>query len=448
MDQKVHIERYKMVNSKYTPLFKEVTTPVVDYPSFETKSCRIVCDPVEKETSLCMIKITAASAVEKTPADALERVMEEQLIKCVSNVSIVLTEKPDDDAILTGYNPSVNKMLVKVDTLERVPNGQNGYDFIIDISDESKYDRVYAPGTEPGTGCFTMSPIEAFYCDKFYISAIQINGTMTKWLEEDQIAPLLKWRERLIKEWDEFYKVNTEETDQYGQWITKETSPNYIFASVVPVAQTLAVTPTPIWTDFNVAIEMGFPIPTKTLVSGDPTLDVVELKDIVPNNDTVEVNQDVELTIKFTPVESSNPPSYVDSFNWNLINDLKNNRKALIKVTEVYHENYKELGLDTARFYIFTFCNIQILQGTIPFTIWHNGTTDEYGIFSKEKVYYKITDAKVRHFNEINVIKRIDAILNTEQFTYKIYVGDASTMTTTTSVTKQELVVNNTCGCK
>lgn len=447
MDQKVHIERYKMVNSKYTPLFKEVTTPVVDYPSFETKNCRIVCDPVEKETSLCMVKITAASAVEKTPADALERVMEEQLIKCVSNVSIVLTEKPDDNAILTGYNPSVNKMLVKVDTLERVPNDQNGYDFIIDISDESKYDRVYAPGTEPGTGCFTMSPIEAFYCDKFYISAIQINGTMTKYLEENQIAPLLKWREKLIKEWDDFYKVNTEETDQYGQWITKETSPNYIFASVVPVAQTLAVTPVPIWTDFNVDIRMGFPTPKKTLISGDPTLDELGISYIDAPKE-IPQTMDGEIVIHFDNTESSNPPSYSNNFRWELIDDLKNNRKALIRVTEVYHENYKELGLDTARFYIFTFCNIQILQGTIPFTIWHNGTTDEYGIFSKEKVYYKITDAKVRHFNEINVIKRIDGILNTEQFTYKIYVGDASTMTTTTSVTKQELVVNNTCGCK
>lgn len=447
MDQKVHIERYKMVNSKYTPLFKEVTTPVVDYPSFETKNCRIVCDPVEKETSLCMIKITAASAIEKTPADVLERVMEEQMIKCVSNVSIVLTEKPDDDAILTGYTPSVNKMLVKVDTLERVPNGQNGYDFVIDISDESKYVRVYAPGTEPGTGCFTMTPIEAFYCDKFYISAIQINGTMTKYLEENQIAPLLKWRERLIKEWDEFYKVNTAETDQYGQWITKEASPNYIFASVIPVAQTLAVTPVPIWTDFNVDIQMGFPIPQKTLVSGDPTLDEFGISYVEAPKEIPET-MDGEIIIHFDNTESSNPPSYSNSFRWELMDDLKNNRRALIRVTEVYHENYRELGLDTARFYIFTFCNIQILQGTIPFTIWHNGTTDEYGIFSKEKVYYKITDAKVRHFNEINVIKRIDAILNTEQFTYKIYVGDASTMTTTTSVTKQELVVNNTCGCK
>lgn len=447
MDQKVHIERYKMVNSKYTPLFKEVTTPVVDYPAFETKNCRIVCDSVEKETSLCMIKITTASAIEKTPADALERVMEEQMIKCVSNVSIVLTEKPDDDAILTGYTPSVNKMLVKVDTLERVPNGQNGYDFIIDISDESRYDRVYAPGTEPGTGCFTMTPIEAFYCNKFYISAIQINGTMTKYLEENQIAPLLKWRERLIKEWDEFYEVNTAETDQYGQWVTKETSPNYIFASVVPIAQTLAVTPVPIWTDFNVAIEMGFPMPQKTLVSGDPTLDELGISYVEAPKE-IPQTMDGEIIIHFDNTESSNPPSYVDSFRWELIDDLKNNRKALIRVTEVYHENYRELGLDTARFYVFTFCNIQILQGSIPFTIWHNGTTDEYGVFSKEKVYYKITDAKVRHFNEINVIKRIDAILNTEQFTYKIYVGDASTMTTTTSVTKQELVVNNTCGCK
>lgn len=447
MNQKVHIERYKMVNSKYTPLFKEVTAPVVDYPSFETKNCRVVCDPIEKETSLCMIKITAASAVEKTPADALERVMEEQLIKCVSNVSIVLTENPDDDAILTGYNPSVNKMLVKIDTLERVPNGQNGYDFVIDISDESRYDRIYAPGTEPGTGCFTMTPIEAFYCDKFYISAIQINGTMTKWLEEDQIAPLLKWREKLIKEWDDFYKVNTAETDQYGQWVTKETSPNYIFAEVVPVAQTLAVTPVPIWTDFNVGIQMGFPIPKKKLVSGDPTLDELGISYVEAPKE-IPMTMDGEIVIHFDNTESSNPPSYVDNFRWELIDDLKNNRKALIRVTEVYHENYRELGLDTARFYIFTFCNIQILQGTIPFTIWHNGTTDEYGIFSKEKVYYKITDAKVRHFNEINVIKRIDAVLNTEQFTYKIYVGDASTMTTTTSVTKQELVVNNTCGCK
>lgn len=447
MDQKVHIERYKMVNSKYTPLFKEVTTPVVDYPSFETKNCRVVCDSVEKETSLCMIKITAASAVEKTPADALERVMEEQLIKCVSNVSIVLTEKPDDDAILTGYNPSVNKMLVKIDTLERVPNGQNGYDFVIDISDESRYDRIYAPGTEPGTGCFTTTPIEAFYCDKFYISAIQINGTMTKWLEEDRIAPLLKWREKLIKEWDDFYKFNTAETDQYGQWVTKETSPNYIFAEVVPVAQTLAVTPVPIWTDFNVGIQMGFPIPKKKLVSGDPTLDELGISYVEAPKE-IPMTMDGEIVIHFDNTESSNPPSYVDNFRWELIDDLKNNRKALIRVTEVYHENYRELGLDTARFYIFTFCNIQILQGTIPFTIWYNGTTDEYGIFSKEKVYYKITDAKVRHFNEINVIKRIDAVLNTEQFTYKIYVGDASTMTTTTSVTKQELVVNNTCGCK
>ena len=192
---------------------------------------------------------------------------------------------------------------------------------------------------------------------------------------------------------------------------------------------------------------MGFPIPKKTLVSGDPTL--TEL-DIVSVTAPAEIPQTMDgtITIQFDEVASINPPSYIDNFRWELIDDLKNNRKALIRVTEVYHENYKELGLDTARFYIFTFCNIQILQGTIPFTIWHNGTTDEYGIFSKEKVYYKITDAKVRHFNEVNVIKRIDAILNTEQFTYKIYVGDASTMTTTTSVTKQELVVNNTCGCK
>lgn len=448
MDQRVHIERYKMVNSKYTPLFKEVTTPVVDYPSFEQKDCRVVCDPVEKETSLCMIKITAASAIEKTPADALERVMEEQLIKCVSNVTIVLTEKPNDKDILTGYRASTNKLLVKVDTLERVPNGQNGYDFVIDIADESEYSRVYRPGTEPGSGCFTMTPIEAFYCDRFYISAIQINGSMSKWLEENQIAPLLRWRDKLIKEWDEFYKVNTSREDQYGQWETQEPSPNYIFAEVVPVAQTLAVTPMPIWTDFNVGIQMGFPIPKKKLVSGDPTLDIVEVKNVYPTNEFVSIDADTDIIIEFEDASSSNPPTYVNNFRWELMNDLKNHRKALIRVTEVYHDDYKELGLETARFYVFTFCNIQILQGTIPFIIWHNGTTDEYGIFSKEKVYYKITDAKVRHYNEINVIKRIDAVLNTNEFTYKIYVGDASTMSTKTTVTKQEIVVDNTCGCK
>ena len=446
MDQKVHIERYKMINNKYTPLFTEVTTPVVDYPSFETKDCRIVCDPVEKETSLCMIKITTASAIEKTPADALERVMEEQLIKCVSNITIKLTEKDSDEEMLVGYNQYDNSMLVKVDTLERVPNSQNGYDLVIDISDESEYTRIYAPGTEPGTGCFTMSPIEAFYCDKFYISAIQINGVMTKWFEEDNVAPLLKWREKLIKEWDEFYKVNTAETDRYGQWITKEPSQNYVFAEVVPVAQTLTMTPTPIWTDFNVGIQMGFPIPKKKLVSGDPTthLDIVDVTAPVE----IPIESDGVITMYFDDIASGDPPTYVNNFSWSLIDDLKNNRKALIRVTEVYHENYKGYGSENARFYVFTFCNIQILQGKIPFTIWHNGTTDEYGIFSKERVYYQITDAKVRHHNEINVIKRIDARINTDEFTYKIYVGDASTMQTKTTVTKQEIVVNNTCGCK
>ena len=448
MDQRINIERYKMVYSKYTPLFKEVTTPVADYPSFEAKNCRVVCDPVEKETSLCMIKITAASAIETNPASALERVMEEQLIKCVSNLTIKLTEKPRDNDILMGYTSSNNSILIKIDTIERVPNSQNGYDLIIDVSDESKYTKVYAPGITPGTSCSTMSAVEAIYSSNFYISAIQINGVMTKWLEEDKVAPLLKWRERLINEWDEFFKANTTEEDQYGQWITKETSPNYIFAEVLPVAQTLAVTPMPIWTDFNVGIQMGFPIPQKKLLSGDPTLDIVELKDIYTSQDTVPQGQDTEITISFAPSESSNPPSYSSEFNWNLIDDLKNNRKALIRVTEVYHENYKELGLETARFYIFTFCNIQILNGTIPFTIYKNGSTDEFGIFSKKRVYYKITDSKVRHYNEVNVIKRIEGVLNTKEFIYKIYVGDSSTMTTETIVTKEEIVVNNTCGCK
>lgn len=446
MDQRVKIERYKMVANKYTPLFEEVTTPVKDYPSFEQKDCRIVCDPVEKDTSLCMIKITAASTVYETPADALEAVMEEQMIKCVSKVSIVLTEKSSDEELVTSYKSSINRLLVKVDSIERVANGQGGYDFIIDISDESKYSRLYAPGTEPGTGCFTITPIEAFYSNEFYISAIQINGVMTKYLAETQVAALLKWREKLIKEWDEFYAVNTAETDQYGQWITKEPSPNYIFAQVAPLAQTLAITPTPILTDFGVGVDMGFPIPKKKLVSGDPTLDVLGVSYIEPVK-PIPATMDGEIVIHFDEVESSNPPSYTNNFRWELMDDLKNNRKALIRVDEIYHEDYKYNKLETAKFYIFTFVNIQIIQGTIPFTVKYSGYGDEYPYFGAETRYYTVTDAKVKHLNEINVIKRVDGVINTKEFVYKIYVGDNNT-TTTTETTVQEFPTIGTCGCK
>lgn len=447
MDTKVKIEKYKLSSNKYAPLFTEVTTLVKDYPSFETKDCRVVCDQTEKETSLCMIKLNAAGAVEKTPADVLEHVMSEQMIKCVTNVSLVFTEKPSDNELITGYRSSANSMMVKIDTLERVPNDIGGYDLVIDISDESQYTRTYAPGVDPSSGCATVTVMDAFYSDRFYISAIQINGVMTKWLAEDQIGILLKWRDRLIKEWDEFYKVNTEKQDQYGQWIPQEHSPNYIFAKVAPKAQTFAVTPMPIWTDFTVGIQMGFPIPQKTLISGDPTLDIEGITYVTAPKE-IPMTMDGTIEIHFGETASSNPPSYSNNFRWELIEALKKNEVALIRVDEIYHENYRELGLETARFYVFTFSDIQIIQGTIPFTTVFNESLDEKRVFSRITREYKVTDAKVRHYNQINVIKRVDAELRIGEFIYKIYVGNGENSSVSVKNETQEITVNNTCGCK
>lgn len=416
----IKVEKYKLVPNQWSSLFTLVSTHMEDYPSFEQKNCRIVCDDTEKLSSTCMTIINAITELgEKTPVDVIEHLMKDESIKYLKNVTVVLKKRYNKNTTWRSYTTSPTSVTVTVrfDKIERIPVGCGNFTLLLDVADANRTDKYVTPSVPNGGNvsmCGCETPVNNYiYSPDYYITEFIVDGEMAKWLPKDRIGVLSQWRDYVIKQWNKFYHdVMTAPKPIYS-------TPNFIFATITPA---MSVPSYGVYNDVDVNVELGFPTPDY------PEDDQMVLGDFEFDEINVEEGQDAIITMNFKYGYEVDPPRFPAGFYWNTIEGLKNNTKAIIRVDKVMHDNYMcgcdgfyDDNDDTNAFYVFTIVDISIAD--------YNGRKD------------------VMHYNEINTVLRVDSELSLDNFIYKIYLGNkrSAMAKTITEIAPPE--DNNDCGC-